>query len=1340
MKMTGLIIFISFILVACEKETIVEAPPQVAAGETTSGDPSGGEAGQEDTGGGSSSSAPGGSTTSCGNTADLCIFGTMAIDLEENGDEQPLEGVLVEIEDDPAVTATTEANGVFTLTIAAPTDDDLGLISGEEIRKRWERYKSRRFNVLGRYEKNGKRYAKRVPSLTFVGGNQIDLGSLKLEETGAIQGTVSLADGESPLGIDVYIPGTSFTAKASDTGSFIIVYIPAGNYQLIYEKDGYYYEAKGDILVRSKLVKNVENVSLQPIIVDTEPPVTPSPNLVPGELTNDPSPTLSWSESSVDTAYYELQVDLLSSFNSTNLRNFSGVKLLEQEVIPQLTDDLWYYRVRAVDYSGNASPWSTALTVSIDTEPSGVPVTNLFPTPTNDDTPTFTWEAVTGASGYRIQVAEDDQFSNIVIDDSDLTSVSFTAGEALSQRLFFWRLASLDEAGNQSAYSLPKQFEIDTSLPDAPVLNAMTTPTNVNTPTFSWNAITGASKYRVQIDNNALFGSPLVDDAGVTTLSFNSPALSDGTWYFRVASIDGADNQSGFSNYFKVIVDTTPPSPPILTPVSPDPTNDKTPLLRWVDGAGVPVSWDIQVDDGPSFSGLLSSQTGLTETELQIQSLLPTGIIHWRVRQIDDAGNESAWATGSFEIVEASTTSHKFDFSLINNEGMYHYWTSSDIAIRNGYPVYAFSTDIDGDRRLRIYGYKNLSWELEYTGGTPTDYFSPSFSKSGKSIVNAGYYAYDHSVRLVKWDGTSWTTSNSVAQVDSYEASIFESLNGDVHIAYYTKEYDLRYQYYDGVSWSEEVVDFIDNTGASAQVTEVAGLPEIVYVDRTEEKIRYAKFDGTSWSIYDTGIIYTYYEDLRSFFYDSGDRYIHYYDKLYRSVDETTWVLDKTIFEGQNGSRNGNDNDSSNYTENADSLVSCAHENDGHGDTKISLLQGSSVIDFSVHLQNSSSCNGITLNQYSNPVIAMYYVSYEEHYAVSSYPITTIDASTPNLGKYSSITFFDSNPVISYMDAGGQSLKFASSNGETWSVDTVDNSSQVGEYTSVGHYSDGDPGISYYDANLGNLKYAFNDGGAGWTIEVVDNNTNVGQYTSLQINISDHPKIAYYDVGSGDLKHASFNGSSWTLETVDSAGDVGQHIDLELTSGTERGAVAYYDVTNGDLKYASYNGSSWDIETVDSTGDVGRYASLELRPDNDPVILYYDETNKKLKIAEKDSGSWTIETVDYVPKSPSPASAHYGEYCDLVIESDGDLHISFYDATNTNLIYGYSDGAQWGFKIADGANVEDGNVVGESEFDFTGNVGKWTSIGLRQDNGAPGISYFDESEGILKYVEGVVTY
>ena len=106
------------------------------------------------------------------------------------------------------------------------------------------------------------------------------------------------------------------------------------------------------------------------------------------------------------------------------------------------------------------------------------------------------------------------------------------------------------------------------------------------------------------------------------------------------------------------------------------------------------------------------------------------------------------------------------------------------------------------------------------------------------------------------------------------------------------------------------------------------------------------------------------------------------------------------------------------------------------------------------------------------------------------------------------------------------------------SVNVVDSLYDVGQYSSIS-FDEFTPFISYYDADIKRLKIAKRRG-AGWAIEVVDREGDVGEYSSLAIDDNGRKNIVYYDATNRNLKYAGWI-KPWKIEIVDNDGDVGQY-------------------------------------------------------------------------------------------------------------------------------------------------------------------------------------------------------
>lgn len=287
-----------------------------------------------------------------------------------------------------------------------------------------------------------------------------------------------------------------------------------------------------------------------------------------------------------------------------------------------------------------------------------------------------------------------------------------------------------------------------------------------------------------------------------------------------------------------------------------------------------------------------------------------------------------------------------------------------------------------------------------------------------------------------------------------------------------------------------------------------------------------------------------------------------------------------------------------------------------------------------------------------------------------------------------------------------------------------------------------DAGASGPASSLFNFKSATSRSAAPRSISpsrvVTTGAISQGASTSLKLDSSGNPKVAYTEVDLYDLKYAYWDGSAWQRVTVDGAGKTGFYSSLALTSlGNPR--IAYYskeDSSNNitqDLKFAFCNAAcndpaNWGTVTIDSNGDVGGHTSIALDSAGNPRISYYDFTTGYLKYAYCDSGAacdnalnWTTMVID--------SAANVGMYTSLVLDSSGNPRISYYDFTNGDLKFAYCDTAcndvlKWTKIVVDSTNA---------------NVGGYTSLALDPATGNARVSYYDFTNGNLKYAMLPVT-
>ena len=110
--------------------------------------------------------------------------------------------------------------------------------------------------------------ARKIPNVTPAVGAGINLNEILLKQTGSITGTVNLYNRSGTLetdhaGVDVYVPGTSFTAKTDSTGKFTLQYLPEGLYSIRASKPNYTFREVTDLLVTANAVTSAGDEPLK---------------------------------------------------------------------------------------------------------------------------------------------------------------------------------------------------------------------------------------------------------------------------------------------------------------------------------------------------------------------------------------------------------------------------------------------------------------------------------------------------------------------------------------------------------------------------------------------------------------------------------------------------------------------------------------------------------------------------------------------------------------------------------------------------------------------------------------------------------------------------------------------------------------------------------------------------------------------------------------------------------------------------------------------------------------------------------------------------------------------
>jgi len=478
---------------------------------------------------------------------------------------------------------------------------------------------------------------------TAITDEDVSITNLDVASNDTDDGTIDLTS------IQIIFPpanGSVVPNTGLDAGT--VTYTPNPDFNGI---DTFIYTIKDNLGNQSNqaiVTISVNAVNDTPVAVDdtyTMDAGTTLNEAVPGVLNND-------TDVDLDTLTATLQTDVTGG---TLVLNSNGSFTYTPD-IATTTDSFTYIATDTTSADSNIA------TVIINVTPQSNITTLISPNGNgNSNTPTYTWSSIPGSTWYYLWV--DDSTGNVIKQwftaasagcANGETTCSVTPATALANGdATFWVKTYFNGNGN-GAWSSALQFNVG-SVPPAATLISPTGNILTNSPTYSWNAVSGSTWYLLRADDptgiaiQQWYTAAQASCANGETTCSVTPAttLADGDIQWWVRTYNSAGN-GPWSDVMNFNVGGIPPAATLNTPVGN--IVDSTPTYNW--NAVPNSSWYLlSVNDSTGnviqqwYTAIqVGCANGETTCSVTPGTVLNAGAGQWWIRTYNNAGN-GPWST-----------------------------------------------------------------------------------------------------------------------------------------------------------------------------------------------------------------------------------------------------------------------------------------------------------------------------------------------------------------------------------------------------------------------------------------------------------------------------------------------------------------------------------------------------------------------------------------------------------------------------------------------------------------------------------------------------------------------
>ncbi len=254
-----------------------------------------------------------------------------------------------------------------------------------------------------------------------------------------------------------------------------------------------------------------------------------------------------------------------------------------------------------------------------------IPVT---PNPAINPKPVLRWHKNDSIEVYTLQISTASSFASPMY-TIPISDTFYQPTVNLPYGTVYWRVG---DNADTALWSTVSSFIVQD--PFVPVLVPVTpAPSRNRRPTLLWNDVDDTCTYTIQVNTDASFASPLIQNMVTDSFYIPSADLPVGAIYWRVKS--SLRDQYSIPDTFVIASDSVP----MLIPMNPDTQYNRQPTFKWNSAKGAS-SYQIQIDTLGVFTSPLITLP-VSDTMFTPSADLPYGKIFWRVSAGSAAGQYS---------------------------------------------------------------------------------------------------------------------------------------------------------------------------------------------------------------------------------------------------------------------------------------------------------------------------------------------------------------------------------------------------------------------------------------------------------------------------------------------------------------------------------------------------------------------------------------------------------------------------------------------------------------------------------------------------------------------------